>query len=402
MVGENKKFITNRLIGYLSPTDPHKDRFAWSGTYFNTCKAIEDAGYQVDWIPSYDKGKFFKIKLLFYKALHYIFYGKGSFDNSTLASKLRSQCANKHDLDQYDFIFVPAQSEVIARLKTNRPIIHYSDATVSRMINYYWFGWSQKAIKDANKIEQQTINKVSINILSSHWAAESVINEYHAPKEMVYVLPFGEGIDANKITPSSAYHGGRLNILFSGVDWNRKGGGIAIDAVKKLIKDGYEARLYICGIRDLNTEIGNLDFVENLGFLSKNNPDQYQKYLEAWHHTHLFLLPTRAECSAIVFCEANAYGVPIITTETGGTGDYVINDVNGYRMSLKATGDAYAAKIEEWINTDRFNTLHEGALKMYQESTSCKAWGRAFQRIVSEKLCSQHDDNFEGQITSKH
>ena len=54
MVGENKKFITNRLIGYLSPTDPHKDRFAWSGTYFNTCKAIEDAGYQVDWIPSYD------------------------------------------------------------------------------------------------------------------------------------------------------------------------------------------------------------------------------------------------------------------------------------------------------------------------------------------------------------
>ena len=39
---------------------------------------------------------------------------------------------------------------------------------------------------------------------------------------------------------------------------------------------------------------------------------------------------------------------------------------------------------------------------MYQESTSWMAGGRAFQRIVSEKLCSQHDDNFEGQITSKH
>lgn len=33
------------LIGYISPTNPFEDRKAWSGTYFNTRKALEKAGH---------------------------------------------------------------------------------------------------------------------------------------------------------------------------------------------------------------------------------------------------------------------------------------------------------------------------------------------------------------------
>lgn len=79
-------------------------------------------------------------------------------------------------------------------------------------------------------------------------------------------------------------------------------------------------------IRDLAQEIVDLDFVENLGFLDKNNPNEYQKYPNTWSKVHLLLLPTRAECAGIVFNEASVYGVPILSPDTGGVSDYVFND----------------------------------------------------------------------------
>ena len=38
------------LVGYVSPTDPFKDRKSWSGTYYNTREALEKAGHQVEWV----------------------------------------------------------------------------------------------------------------------------------------------------------------------------------------------------------------------------------------------------------------------------------------------------------------------------------------------------------------
>ncbi|MGZ1207604.1 hypothetical protein ACXO4M_09245 [Lactobacillus delbrueckii subsp. bulgaricus] len=63
-----------------------------------------------------------------------VLFGVGSLSNSTMSSKLRVRYANKQNLDRYDLIFVPGQSDVVARLRTKTPIIRYSDATVALMI----------------------------------------------------------------------------------------------------------------------------------------------------------------------------------------------------------------------------------------------------------------------------
>lgn len=93
------KFLTDRLtVGYLSPTDPHKDRFGWSGTYFNTCKAIEDAGYKVEWIPSEGNGKSFRLYKTLLKILYRVMFGKGSFENSSMSGTLRLKYISKLNL----------------------------------------------------------------------------------------------------------------------------------------------------------------------------------------------------------------------------------------------------------------------------------------------------------------
>lgn len=47
-----------------------------------------------------------------------------------------------------------------------------------------------------------------------------------------------------------------LRILFSGVDWERKGGEIAVDTVMQLNAAGIRATLYVAGIKDLPQNTG--------------------------------------------------------------------------------------------------------------------------------------------------
>lgn len=176
----------------------------------------------------------------------------------------------------------------------------------------------------------------------------------------------------------------KLNILFSGINWKRKGGDIAVSTIEELNSRGIEATLYICGIKDesLPAKLRNLDYIKNVGFLNKNKKTDLKKYLEIWEKTDIFILPTRAECSAIVLNEANAYGVPILTTDTGGLSDYVINDKNGIRMSLNAKGKDYANVIENWIKNNDLERLSIGARDLYITTNSWKAWGENFNLLL--------------------
>lgn len=135
-----------------------------------------------------------------------------------------------------------------------------------------------------------------------------------------HVLEFGANIDERDIVKTDIYHGGPVNILFSGVEWERKGADIAIDTVKELNRKGVEAKLFLVGIKEENIpeKYKNISCVDYIGFLNKNIPEQYQKLITIMGRCNLFLLPTKAECAGIVLCEASAFGLPIFTFDTGG------------------------------------------------------------------------------------
>lgn len=96
------------------------------------------------------------------------------------------------------------------------------------------------------------------------------------------------------------------------------------------------------------------------------------------------ILPTRVECSGIVFNEASGFGVPTFTTDTGGISNYVKNGVNGYRLPLSATGEEFADKLEEIIQNDELPSLSANAKKVYEESNSWDAWGKKINVLMDE------------------
>ena len=372
-----------KVIGYVSEKNPFTDRKAWSGTLFKIREGIENAGYEVKWICSHPNGM---MKLL-YRCFSALTYRHIKINYYRPYCRLCARSIRKKDYKDCDYLFVPSMAGLLSYLPKDFPIIFYTDTTHRLMVGYYWKKkLSHKTIEHGEACERAGIFRATLNLRSSRWAADSIVNDYGYDPKKTYVIEFGANIDEKDLRSDLLKYAnkGSVRILFSGVEWERKGGDVAVETVRLLNEQGIQARLVIAGIKKLPQRYATLPYIDHIGFLNKNHPDQYRRYVQLWQEADLFLLPTRAECSAIVYCEASAYGVPIFTYDTGGTGNYDIDGVNGYKLPPAANAEDFADCIKQHLDAASLRSLHEGGLHLYNEKLSWSAWSRRFKEIMKE------------------
>ena len=378
---KNEKIM--KVIGYVSVANPFEDRKAWSGTIFKIREGLENAGYNVVWIP-------IKLGFLyrFANILSRFIYGKGPREHGNFLTWIRAVSTSWELIGTWDYLFFPGDCQITKYRKVDKPIIYYSDATFKQMIGYYWKDLSGLLLREGDRNERIANDNSTIIIKSSHWAINSVVTDYQQKTSKCHVLEFGANIDERDIVKTDIYHGGPVNILFSGVEWEKKGADIAIDTVKELNRKGVEAKLFLVGIKEENIpeKYKNISCVDYIGFLNKNIPEQYQKLITIMGRCNLFLLPTKAECAGIVLCEASAFGLPIFTFDTGGIGNYVIDGMNGYKLTMDADANAFATKIKEAIETNELLKLREGCLNFYEEKLNWKAWANNFKKLMNDAM----------------
>ena len=303
--------------------------------------------------------------------------------------RLTTQLMNYLQKEQVDIIFAPALSTYLADLELDTPIIYLSDATFQLMNNYYWFNLTNNDLKNGNELEQMTQNKAIALIFSSTWAANSALIDYHAPENKVHVLPFGANLDGPRmIDPKSVETKKIIKLLLVGTDYERKGVKIAEQVINQL-NQGSEINYQLVVVGIERQDQPNVHYV---GLLDKNNEIEYQKLIEHYQAADFFILPTKAEAAGIVFAEASMFGLPIITFDTGGIGEYVINDVNGYRVSLQNQDivAAFANKIKMLVdNPEQYQKLSTGALTEYQSRLNWQQWLVSFNSVVSSVLTKE-------------
>ena len=283
--------------------------------------------------------------------------------------------------NNYDCIVVthPAGVASFATLDTTVPIILYTDAVISKMYSYYWFGISHSVRKEMDSLFEKGMQKSTRIIVTSDWAARGAKEDYQIT-DKVRMIPFGANLE-DQIGDAVEHEG--INLLFVGVEWERKGGQISVDCIRELnrIDQTHHYTLHIVGC-DAPYKIEDPN-IKMYGFLNRNNETERNLLNQLRAEADLFLLPTKAECSGIVFCEACAYSLPSLTYDTGGISNYVVNGENGYRLPLSAGGADFAKKIRDIINNgDELTRLKKNARRKYEDDLNWETAGRRISEVI--------------------
>ncbi|EKD27823.1 MAG: glycosyl transferase group 1 [uncultured bacterium] len=393
-------------IAFILESDPN-DKIALSGTPYSISKNLNVFCGDIHYIrilPAKKSPLFYwdRFKNLFLR----LFGKKYEWGRSVKCAKyLARQIQQQLESEKYDLIYADKASVQIAFLDTSIPIIYGSDTVFAAMINYYpgFTDLTKEAVKIGNLLEQKALDKSKIFICPSEWAAESAINYYGIDKKKIHVIPrpcsFEKLPSQEKLLKEKRTD--VCHLLFVGVEWKRKGADIAVDTVNRLNELGIKASLTICGIKKTPPELKNNPFVKVTGFLNRNNKNDAQILEDLFLNAHFFILPARAECFGNVFVQACAYGLPILTANTGGIPSVVTNNENGILLELQASGFEYASVIKNlWIDKEKYNYLRKRSVEIYSQKFSNEVWGKATNEAINKCLFTNQTELHRKSINS--
>lgn len=374
-------------ICFLSLLNPH-DHKSWSGIPFQLFTHVSQF-HEVIWINAQILPAWKRKLLLLQSKIHYILHWKFTYHNILYARLLAGTVRKKIVKGKFDFVLLGAgESPLIAYLKVKAPIIYVADTTFANMVDYYpWHSnLSVSALIQGNKVEENAIQNAFHLMFSSEWAANSAVNKYGASPEKVSVVSFGPNL--NKIPSMKEIFSKEpapvCRLLFLGVNWLRKGGNIAYDTFKNLQEMGVACTLTIVGC---NPQLNDCNNITIIPFLDKNNVDDFNTLYNLLYNSDILLLPTRADCTPIVFSEAAAFGLPVITTNTGGVSSVIKNGINGYALPFTAGWHDYSKVIRElWTDKEKYRKMILSSRNEYENRLNWDIWSSSFNNLLEKSI----------------
>lgn len=389
----NREPTGTRLnIAYLTQGDP-RDKRAWSCSLYYIGQALQQHCGDVSCIgpqplPApklFDKVRAKSSQLLLHRRYLHEINPRAARSIGAALSRPSHLLALSHP----DIIVAVASEAAIAYLETETPIVLVGDTSFAQAVDYipYYFHLSARSLREIDAIERRVFAKVRASIFSSQWAARFVIERYHVDPRHVYVIPFGVNFDSIP-EPAIAAARTRSNtcrLLFMGVDWQRKGGDIAYETLLALRAMRIDAELIVCGCTPPARFAHHSMRV--IPFLDKNDPRQQRQLEQLFTAAHFLLLPTRADCAPNVFREASAFGLPVITTDTGGISSIIRDGENGYMLPLSARGADYASLVARiYCDDEHYTRLARASRAAFEQRLNWDAWGQSIHDILMKEL----------------
>jgi glycosyltransferase involved in cell wall biosynthesis len=259
------------------------------------------------------------------------------------------------------------------------------------MVDYYGTAFanlSAAALRRGQLQEETALRNINIAVYGSTWARDSAARLTDPAK--LRVLPFGSSLPATHSAEDIARlaaekrstRKNQCELLFVGVNWERKGGNVAVETTKLLNDAGIRTRLRVVGSRP---EGQTPSFVDVIGFLNKNSEDGESRLIELYRTADFLILPTKAEAAGIVFCEASSFGLPSLSYATGGVPDYVRNGVNGICFPTDSTAADFAHEIQRLLQQpSEYEALALSAFHEYKDRLN---WQNSVRQLID--LCAQ-------------
>lgn len=270
-------------------------------------------------------------------------------------------------------------------LSKKLPVINVSDATHALLETSYYGVYD--GLSDEDTALQHRADRAAIHSLhacfSSAWALDSAVRDYGGNPENLSVISWGCNLpglprDQARLVADDS----RCRLLFVGAQWRRKGGDMVLQVARLLHVRGLPVSVDLAGVRPEDPFPDGVDVTYH-GRLDKNDPAQLEQMIELYRRATFFVLPTKQDCTPMVFSEANMLGTPAVTSDVGGVSSVVRHGKNGLVLPADAKASDFADAIEAlWKDSSRYEALRRSSRTEYEERLNWKTWAHEIVRLI--------------------
>jgi glycosyltransferase involved in cell wall biosynthesis len=371
-------------IGLLGVEDPADVR-SYSGTPFHLVHYLRAAGDDVRILGPYPLR--YRTPVRLHNRLRRQLTGKGVlWERHRVIAHQYPAIVHKYLEQNPDLDILLATSVFyVAGVRSRIPLVVWADTTVSGVIGRYrrYQHLSKRSVTRSHAVEQAALTSCDMAIFSNQWAAEVALNSYHLDPRKVRVINYGANLleapeRAELIRLLTLRGSDQIKLIILGVDWQRKGMAKAIEVAGELRKRGLNVQLQIVGCRP-PSGFPVPGYVSLFGRVSKHTLEGVRQLERLLGESHLLILPTEAECAAVVLAEASAFGVPFISTDVGGNASIVRQGYNGILLPLEADVFTWANEAMRILN-DR-KSYERFVWQAYDFFHQRLSWNHAIKRF---------------------
>jgi glycosyltransferase involved in cell wall biosynthesis len=270
--------------------------------------------------------------------------------------KIREHLLRRLSQKQYLFTF-QTQSLFDASVP-GTPHFLYTDHTHLLNLTYPGKRHTPMASAEWVGLERSMYQNSQLNFTMSAHVSRSLVEQYGCPPTRVECVYAGCNVARVDAGDLGLERFAQKNILFVGIDWYRKGGAVLLEAFHEVRRAHPTAQLTIVGCAP-NVSMAGCRVVGRM------QPAEVARFYQT---ASVFCMPTTVEPFGIVFLEAFAHGLPIVTTGIGALPDFVEQGRSGYMVDCND-----AAQLASRLN------------ELLADPARCAAFGARGQALVGDR-----------------
>lgn len=254
------------------------------------------------------------------------------------------------------------------------PLVQVSDATFEAIREFYPIFSNLHPVSSvqAELIAERSTRATDVFVVSSQWAIDSLVRDYAVGTHQCILAPTGPGIEPTVVPTGRESSSQTLHALLVSSDWHRKGGDVAVEAVRRARERGTEVVLTVVG----DAPSGLPEWARSRGRLDA------AALSTEYARADVLLELASANAAGVTLTDAAAHGLPVIAANVGGVASIVRDGETGVLvtadepLSVDDLAEGAADALAQFGDPAFRSRLGEAARARWASDLNWDEWAR--------------------------